>query len=58
MQSTKLKTLVAKVPFCLDQGLKILAAKTGKSKSYYVRKAIERFLKEQPQNKMMTDNNS
>ena len=43
MATTDLKILVAKIPLYMDHNLKVLANKTGRSKSYYVRKAIERF---------------
>jgi len=56
MAGNNLKILVVKVPLPLDQALKLLAGKTGRSKSYYVRKAIERFLKEQYQNKTINNN--
>lgn len=57
MRASDLKILVVKVPLCLDQALKLLAGKTGRSKSYYVRQALERFLKEQSQNRT-TSNDS
>lgn len=47
MRASDLKILVVKVPLRLDQALKLLAGKTGRSKSYYVRQALERFLKGQ-----------
>ena len=56
MAGNNLKILVVKVPLPLDQALKLLAGKTGRSKTYYVRKAIERFLKEQYQNKTINNN--
>lgn len=46
MQMRNLKILVVKIPMRLDQALKLLAGKTGRSKSHYVRQALERFLKD------------
>ncbi len=45
-RSPKQAAGVVRIPVALDERLTLLAAKTGRSKTYYARKALETFLED------------
>ncbi|MBP7709942.1 MAG: hypothetical protein KA100_02600 [Rickettsiales bacterium] len=44
--SDKVVTISAQIPFHLDQGLAIICAAEDRSKSFFIKKALEEFLRE------------